>query len=267
MRKEIPSGHRSHQRMCQTLVESHFPICLPFPFDLSAKSVSFGCVSFCIQQKSWESNASMIKLVYIMIWIHCVFKFDIMHCVSACTDSIRWAIWSQRNGCFAPKVITISTLNAILWKKWSVILYGLFSILPFSPDMSTLTSDLPTLLGVSTGIAVLAGLICLVLHLFSKTKYPRHRHFNDNNLPPPIMYSSDTGNSNSSTKTIQLNRKKKHYEYIQSVNGNNANCCQFIQAGHRHVRAFVQAIHSVRMAIVGHQVHRIRTRLAAAKAS
>lgn len=208
MRKEIPSGHRSHQRMCQTLVESHFPICLPFPFNLSAKSVSFGCVSFCIQQKSWESNASMIKLVYIMIWIHCVFKFDIMHCVSACTDSIRWAIWSQRNGCFAPKVITISTLNAILWKKWSVIFYGLFSILPFSPDMSTLTSDLPTLLGVSTGIAVLAGLICLVLHLFSKTKYPRHRHFNDNNLPPPIMYSSDTGNSNSSTKTIQLNRKK-----------------------------------------------------------
>lgn len=60
--------------------------------------------------------------------------------------------------------------------------------------MSTLTSDLPTLLGVSTGIAVLAGLICLVLHLFSKTKYPRHRHFTDNNLPPPIMYSSDTGN-------------------------------------------------------------------------
>ncbi|XP_055324847.1 uncharacterized protein LOC129579157 isoform X2 [Sitodiplosis mosellana] len=62
-------------------------------------------------------------------------------------------------------------------------------------DMSTLTSDLPTLLGVSTGIAVLAGLICMVLHLFTKTKYPRHRHFNDNNLPPPIMYSSDTVHS------------------------------------------------------------------------
>lgn len=60
-------------------------------------------------------------------------------------------------------------------------------------DMSTLTSDLPTLLGVTTGIAVLAGLICLVLHLFSKNKYPRHRHFNDAHLPPPIMYSSDTG--------------------------------------------------------------------------
>lgn len=59
--------------------------------------------------------------------------------------------------------------------------------------MATLTSDLPTLLGVTSGIAVLAGLICMVLHLFSKTKYPRHRSFNDANLPPPIMYSSDTG--------------------------------------------------------------------------
>lgn len=63
----------------------------------------------------------------------------------------------------------------------------------YTLDMSTLTSDLPTLLGVSTGIAVLGGLICMVLHLFSKTKYPRHRQFTDNNLPPPIMYSSDTG--------------------------------------------------------------------------
>jgi len=55
---------------------------------------------------------------------------------------------------------------------------------------------LPTLLGVTTGIAVLAGLICMVLHLFSKTKYPRHRNFGDANLPPPIMYSSETGNIN-----------------------------------------------------------------------
>lgn len=59
--------------------------------------------------------------------------------------------------------------------------------------MAVLTSDLPTLLGVSTGIAVLAGLICMVLHLFSKTKYPRHRNYGDANIPPPIMYSTDTG--------------------------------------------------------------------------
>ncbi|XP_053953512.1 uncharacterized protein LOC128860211 isoform X2 [Anastrepha ludens] len=60
-------------------------------------------------------------------------------------------------------------------------------------DLKELNSDLPTLLGVTTGIAVLAGLICMVLHLFSKTKYPRPRNFGDANLPPPIMYSSDTG--------------------------------------------------------------------------
>lgn len=61
-------------------------------------------------------------------------------------------------------------------------------------DMANLGSDLPTLLGVTSGIAVLAGLICMVLHLFSKNKYPRHRgHFADTHLPPPILYSSDTG--------------------------------------------------------------------------
>ncbi|XP_055687896.1 uncharacterized protein LOC129792633 isoform X4 [Lutzomyia longipalpis] len=60
-------------------------------------------------------------------------------------------------------------------------------------DMAAITSDLPTLLGVTTGIAVLAGLICMVLHLFSKAKYPRHRNYADASLPPPILYSSDTG--------------------------------------------------------------------------
>ncbi|XP_039965912.1 uncharacterized protein LOC120778220 [Bactrocera tryoni] len=59
-------------------------------------------------------------------------------------------------------------------------------------DLKELNSDLPTLLGVATGIAVLTGLICMVLHLFTKTKYPRPRNFGDANLPPPIMYSSET---------------------------------------------------------------------------
>ena len=65
--------------------------------------------------------------------------------------------------------------------------------MPEIVDIDVLTSDLPTLLGVTSGIAVLAGLICLVLHLFSKTKYPRPRHFGDANLAPPILFSSDTG--------------------------------------------------------------------------
>ncbi|XP_038122250.1 uncharacterized protein LOC6038416 [Culex quinquefasciatus] len=60
-------------------------------------------------------------------------------------------------------------------------------------DMASITADLPTLFGVTSGIAVLAGLICMVLHLFSKTKYPRPRHFGDANLAPPILYNSDTG--------------------------------------------------------------------------
>lgn len=60
-------------------------------------------------------------------------------------------------------------------------------------DLSALAADLPTLLGVTTGIAVLAGLICMVLHLFSKTKYPRTRHFADAHNGPPAMFASDTG--------------------------------------------------------------------------
>jgi hypothetical protein len=60
-------------------------------------------------------------------------------------------------------------------------------------DLTNITSDIPTLLGVSTGIAVLAGLICMVLHLFSKTKYPRSRHFADAHSGPPVMFASDTG--------------------------------------------------------------------------
>lgn len=91
--------------------------------------------------------------------------------------------------------------------------------------MSTLTSDLPTLLGVTTGIAVLAGLICLVLHLFSKNKYPRHRHFNDAHLPPPIMYSSDTGTTHAaghrlSDQTSFVWELKKKIEKIEILSKN-----------------------------------------------
>lgn len=64
---------------------------------------------------------------------------------------------------------------------------------PFYSD--SISPDLPTLLGVSTGIFVLAGLICMVLHLFSKTKYPRARGFADaHHAGPPVFFASDTGN-------------------------------------------------------------------------
>ncbi|KAG5678623.1 hypothetical protein PVAND_008280 [Polypedilum vanderplanki] len=60
-------------------------------------------------------------------------------------------------------------------------------------DLTSIASDLPTLLGVSTGIFVLAGLLCMVLHLFSKTKYPRSRNFADAHAGPPVFFASDTG--------------------------------------------------------------------------
>ncbi|XP_058462029.1 uncharacterized protein LOC131437009 isoform X5 [Malaya genurostris] len=69
-------------------------------------------------------------------------------------------------------------------------------------DLAVITADLPTLFGVTSGIAVLAGLICMVLHLFSKTKYPRPRHFGDANLAPPILYNSDTGSRRPSLASI-----------------------------------------------------------------
>lgn len=142
------------------------------------------------QRKNWANSVSMIKLVCTMMQILCAYKFDIMRCASAFTVSIPWAIWNRRNVSSAPKV-SHRRVNSGEHGKSIYLIYSLFT--SGSADMSTLTSDLPTLLGVTTGIAVLAGLICLVLHLFSKNKYPRHRHFNDAHLPPPIMYSSDTG--------------------------------------------------------------------------
>lgn len=60
--------------------------------------------------------------------------------------------------------------------------------------MEIITSNLPTLLGVITSITVLGGLICMVLYLFSKNKYPRARDYGDAHLSPPIMYASDAGN-------------------------------------------------------------------------
>lgn len=54
-----------------------------------------------------------------------------------------------------------------------------------------LTADLPTLLGVITGIAVLTGLICFVLKLFSSNRYPHPRHYANANLAPPLLFSSD----------------------------------------------------------------------------
>ncbi|XP_077283154.1 uncharacterized protein LOC143909124 isoform X1 [Arctopsyche grandis] len=62
-------------------------------------------------------------------------------------------------------------------------------------DMAMLTADVPTLLGVCSGIAVLAGLLCLVLHLYTRGRMPdtRAHHYADANLSPPMLFTSETG--------------------------------------------------------------------------
>lgn len=111
--------------------------------------------------------------------------------------------------------------------------------------MAVLTSDLPTLLGVTTGIAVLAGLICMVLHLFSKTKYPRHRNYADANIPPPIMYSTDTG-------TQRNDSALNSYLYVTIF----SRYWQYTRVDLRRAPACDPATASVRTAIGGRPVRR-----------
>ncbi|XP_044742505.1 uncharacterized protein LOC123304988 [Chrysoperla carnea] len=69
-------------------------------------------------------------------------------------------------------------------------------------DLVLLTTNLSTLAGVFTGIAVLAGLICFVLRLFSQNHYERPRNFANANMPPPMLYaSSDTGIQHSANRS------------------------------------------------------------------
>ncbi|XP_071443655.1 uncharacterized protein [Hetaerina americana] len=62
-----------------------------------------------------------------------------------------------------------------------------------SEDLVLLTTDVPTLLGVASGLAVFTALICFVLKLFSRARFARPRHFANANLAPPILFSSETG--------------------------------------------------------------------------
>ncbi|KAL1491735.1 hypothetical protein ABEB36_012288 [Hypothenemus hampei] len=62
-------------------------------------------------------------------------------------------------------------------------------------DIQMMTKDFSTFAGVLSGIAILSGLICFVLHLFNQNLYSsgrRHR-FGNANLAPPILFSSDPG--------------------------------------------------------------------------
>ncbi|XP_021206975.1 uncharacterized protein LOC105842345 isoform X4 [Bombyx mori] len=70
-------------------------------------------------------------------------------------------------------------------------------------DMVLLTADMPTLLGVASGIFVLAGLLCMVLHLYTKARY-HPTHLADARLTPPCLYSlNDTGSRRPSLSSVQ----------------------------------------------------------------
>lgn len=54
-----------------------------------------------------------------------------------------------------------------------------------------LHTDLPSLFVVAAGIAVLSGLLCFVLKLFSSNRYGDGGHYANANLAPPLLFSTD----------------------------------------------------------------------------
>ncbi|XP_063360230.1 uncharacterized protein LOC134649411 [Cydia amplana] len=69
-------------------------------------------------------------------------------------------------------------------------------------DLVLLTADMPTLLGVASGIFVLGGLLCMVLHLYTRARY-HPAHLADARLTPPCLYSlndTHTGGTLSGTR-------------------------------------------------------------------
>ncbi|XP_076376787.1 uncharacterized protein LOC143259242 isoform X1 [Megalopta genalis] len=60
-------------------------------------------------------------------------------------------------------------------------------------DLVLITTDIPTLLCIASGIAIFTAMICFVLKLFSRARYSRPRHYANANHAPPMLFSSDTG--------------------------------------------------------------------------
>lgn len=100
-----------------------------------------------------------------------------------CTDSTKAIIWI--NSGVAHVMICFLLL---LWCDVMTCNYD-----NDVPDLVLLTADLPTLLGVASGIFVLAGLLCMVLHLYTRARF-HPTHLADARLTPPCLYSlNDTG--------------------------------------------------------------------------
>ncbi|XP_017889810.1 uncharacterized protein LOC108630811 isoform X2 [Ceratina calcarata] len=60
-------------------------------------------------------------------------------------------------------------------------------------DLVLITTNIPTLLCIASGIAIFTAMICFVLKLFSRARYTRPRHYANANHAPPMLFSSDTG--------------------------------------------------------------------------
>ncbi|XP_017765000.1 PREDICTED: uncharacterized protein LOC108554293 isoform X3 [Eufriesea mexicana] len=60
-------------------------------------------------------------------------------------------------------------------------------------DLGLITTNIPTLLCIASGIAVFTAMICFVLKLFSRARYSRPRHYANANHAPPMLFSSNTG--------------------------------------------------------------------------
>ncbi|XP_076376791.1 uncharacterized protein LOC143259242 isoform X4 [Megalopta genalis] len=69
-------------------------------------------------------------------------------------------------------------------------------------DLVLITTDIPTLLCIASGIAIFTAMICFVLKLFSRARYSRPRHYANANHAPPMLFSSDTGSRRPSLTSI-----------------------------------------------------------------
>ncbi|XP_017779129.1 PREDICTED: uncharacterized protein LOC108564558 isoform X8 [Nicrophorus vespilloides] len=78
-------------------------------------------------------------------------------------------------------------------------------------DLEVMTTDLSTLAGVVSGIAVLSGLICFVLKLFNQNLYTGRHRYGNANLAPPILFNSDAGSRRPSIASVHSGNSIRSY--------------------------------------------------------
>ncbi|XP_030752121.1 uncharacterized protein LOC115879428 isoform X3 [Sitophilus oryzae] len=81
-------------------------------------------------------------------------------------------------------------------------------------DVQVITTDFSTFAGVLSGIAILSGLICFVLHLFNQNLYgsgARRHRFGNANLAPPILFSGDPSSRRPSLASVHSSNSVRSY--------------------------------------------------------